>query len=138
MPEPLRLWRNARLATCDRAMGIIERGALLTQGEQLVWVGEETSLPRVISGQQTRNIETYDVGGDWITPGLIDCHTHMVFAGTRAGEYSQRLRGVSYEQIARRGAGILSTVRAVRDASGMQLFDESAPSPSLPSSLWRR
>jgi imidazolonepropionase len=62
-----------------------------------------------------------------VTPGLIDCHTHLVFAGTRAGEYAERLRGASYEQIARAGGGILSTVRAVRAASEEQLFDESAP-----------
>lgn len=126
MPELLKLWRNARLATCDAGMSVIERGALLTQGEQIVWVGEEESLPPVMSGQETRHLETYDIRGDWITPGLIDCHTHLVFAGTRANEYSQRLRGVSYEEIARRGGGILSTVRAVRDASEMQLCAESA------------
>ena len=127
MPEPLKLWRNARIATCNREMEIIERGALVTLGEQLMWVGEEKSLPQAIDGKDTRQLETYDIGGDWITPGLIDCHTHLVFAGTRAEEYSQRLRGVSYEQTACRGGGILSTVRAVRAASGLQLFDESAP-----------
>lgn len=127
MPEPLKLWLNARLATCDREMKVIERGALMTRGGQLEWVGAEKSLPSVLGGREVRPVETYDIGGDWITPGLIDCHTHLVFAGTRAEEYSRRLHGMSYEQIARRGGGILSTVRAVRDASGMQLFDESAP-----------
>lgn len=127
MPEPLKLWRNARIATCDAAMSTIERGALLTHGQQLVWVGEEKSIPPIVNGHDTRHVETYDIGGDWVTPGLIDCHTHLVFAGTRAEEYSQRLRGASYEQIARRDGGILSTVRAVRAASGIQLFDESAP-----------
>jgi imidazolonepropionase len=67
------------------------------------------------------------MGGAWITPGLIDCHTHLVFAGTRAGEYAQRLRGRSYAEIAREGGGILSTMRAVRAASLQQLVDESAP-----------
>jgi imidazolonepropionase len=69
----------------------------------------------------------HDLGGAWVTPGLIDCHTHLVFAGTRAGEYAERLRGASYEQIAGEGGGILATVRAVRAASEEQLFDESAP-----------
>ena len=72
-------------------------------------------------------IEEHDLGGAWVTPGLIDCHTHLVFAGTRAGEYAQRLRGRSYAEIAREGGGILSTMRAVRSASLQQLIDESAP-----------
>lgn len=127
MPETIRLWKNARIATCDDEQRLFERGALLTVGERIGWVGEEKSIPPVLGGQDTRHAEAYDVGGDWITPGLIDCHTHLVFSGNRAQEYSQRLRGVSYEQIARQGGGILSTVRAVRNASGMQLFDESAP-----------
>jgi imidazolonepropionase len=108
-------------------MGVIQPGAMLSQGAQLVWVGAENSLPASVKGQDVRLAESYDLRGAWVTPGLIDCHTHLVFAGTRAEEYSQRLRGVSYEQIARAGGGILSTVRAVRSASGLQLLDESAP-----------
>lgn len=127
MSEPLKLWRNARVAICDRAMGTLERGAIVTRGDRIAWVGEERSLPPVIDGRDTQLLDGYDLGGDWITPGLIDCHTHLVFAGTRAEEYSQRLAGATYEQIARRGGGILSTVRAVRNASGTQLFDDSAP-----------
>lgn len=127
MSEPLKLWRNARLATCDRDMAVIEEGAMLSQGAKLVWVGEEESLPPSVDGQDIQHAESYDLRGAWVTPGLIDSHTHLVFAGTRAEEYSQRLRGVSYEQIARGGGGILSTVRAVRAASGLQLFDESVP-----------
>ena len=83
--------------------------------------GPRSELPR------TRAAEVHDLGGAWVTPGLIDCHTHLVFAGTRAGEYAERLRGRSYEEIARAGGGILSSVRAVRAASEQQLFDESAP-----------
>jgi imidazolonepropionase len=127
MSERLKLWKNARLATCGPEMEVIEQGAMMSQGAQLAWVGEEASLPTSVDGQDIRHAESYDLRGAWVTPGLIDCHTHLVFAGTRAEEYSQRLRGVSYEQIARGGGGILSTVRAVRGASGLQLFDESVP-----------
>jgi imidazolonepropionase len=119
--EPLKLWRNARLATCDESARRIEHGALLTRGARIEWLGEEAALP-------TADLdEVHDLGGAWVTPGLIDCHTHLVFAGTRAQEYAERLRGVSYEEIARAGGGILSTVRAVRAASEQQLFDESVP-----------
>jgi imidazolonepropionase len=119
--RPLKLWRNAQLATCDEAMRRIARGALLTRGELIEWVGEEAALPAAAPE------EIHDLGGAWVTPALIDCHTHLVFAGTRAGEYAERLHGASYEQIARAGGGILSTVRAVRAASEEQLFDESVP-----------
>jgi imidazolonepropionase len=119
--EPLKLWRNAQLATCDEADRRLANGALLTRGARIDWVGEEASLPRVATQ------EVHDLGGAWVTPGLIDCHTHLVFAATRAGEYAERLRGASYEDIARAGGGILSTVRAVRAASEDQLFSESAP-----------
>jgi len=95
---------------------------LLTRGARIEWVGEEAQLPAIASGA-----EVHDLAGAWVTPGLIDCHTHLVFAGTRADEYAQRLRGRSYEEIARAGGGILSTVRAVRAASEAQLFEESAP-----------
>ena len=124
MSEPLTLWRNARLATCDQSMRIIENGAMLTRGARIEWVGTETDLPAL---PPAARYEQHDAGGAWITPGLIDCHTHLVFAGTRAGEYAQRLRGRSYAEIAREGGGILSTMRAVRSASPDQLFDESAP-----------
>jgi len=117
----LKLWRNARLATCDREARRIERGALLTRGPLLEWVGDEAALPAVTAA------ETHDLNGAWVTPALTDCHTHLVFAGNRAGEYAERLRGRSYADIARAGGGILSTVRAVRASSEQQLFDESAP-----------
>ncbi len=124
MSKPI-LWRDAHLATCDAAMRVIERGALVTQGGNIEWVGAESSLPAELA--RDPQMETHDLGGAWVTPGLIDCHTHLVFAGTRAGEYAERLRGVSYSEIARRGGGILSTMRAVRSASEQQLLEESAP-----------
>src|SRR2546429_63947 len=120
MSEPLKLWRNAQLATCDAAARVIARGALTTRAARIEWVGEEAALPAAAD-------EVHDLAGAWVTPGLIDCHTHLVFAGTRANEYAERLRGRSYEEIARAGGGILATVRAVRAASEEQLFDESAP-----------
>jgi len=119
--EPLKLWRNAQLATCNAAGERLARGALLTRGARIEWVGDAGALPPHTAD------EVHDLGGAWVTPGLIDCHTHLVFAGTRADEYAERLRGVSYEQIARAGGGILATVRAVRAASEEQLVEESAP-----------
>src|ERR1700704_1626717 len=121
MSAPLKLWRNAQLVTCDAALRVIARGALTTRAGRIEWVGDEAALPAGAAD------EVHDLAGAWVTPGLIDCHTHLVFAGTRANEYAERLRGRSYEEIARAGGGILATVRAVRAASEEQLFDESAP-----------
>jgi imidazolonepropionase len=101
-------------------MSVIEKGAILTRQGRIEWIGSDSERPGSADEEQ-------DLGGAWVTPGLIDCHTHLVFAGTRAGEYAQRLRGRSYEQIAREGGGIVSTMRAVRSASLQQLVDESAP-----------
>ena len=127
MPEALKVWRNARLATCQAGLGVIEQGALLTRGPRLEWVGAEAGLGAALEAAGASAAERHDLGGAWVTPGLIDCHTHLVFAGNRAAEYAARLRGTSYEEIARAGGGILATMRAVRGASEQQLFDESAP-----------
>ena len=140
MTSASKLWRNARIATCDESMRVIEHGALITAGDRIAWIGPESEIPaagtigagpEATGGAGARAgatpYEEHDVGGAWISPGLIDCHTHLVFAGTRAGEYAQRLRGRSYAEIAREGGGILSTMRAVREASLQQLIDESAP-----------
>jgi imidazolonepropionase len=127
VPEAVKVWRNAQLATCDAARGAIARGALLTRGGRIEWVGEEAALPAALTAAGAEPTEEHDLGGGWVTPGLIDCHTHLVFAGNRAGEYAERLRGRSYEEIARAGGGILSTMRAVREASEQQLIEESAP-----------
>ena len=124
MTERMKLWRNAKLATCDDSMRVIENGAIVTHGGRIEWLGPESERPAALHAVP---YEEHDFGGAWVTPGLIDCHTHLVFAGTRAGEYAQRLRGRSYAEIAREGGGILSTMRAVRGASLQQLIDESAP-----------
>lgn len=122
MAETLHLWRNARIATCDAAMTRFAAGALLTRGPRIEWVGAEHDLPA-----EYRPEEVHDLRGAWVTPGLIDCHTHLVFAGSRATEYAERLRGRSYAEIAQAGGGILSSMRAVRAASEQQLRDESLP-----------
>jgi imidazolonepropionase len=116
------LWRNARVATCDDSMTVFEHGAILTRDSQIEWVGDESTLPEFRAPAEVRDLE-----GAWVTPGLIDCHTHLVFAGTRATEYAERLKGRSYAEIAHAGGGIISTMRAVRGASEQQLFDESVP-----------
>ena len=120
---PTHLWRGARLATMsdDRPWGWIEQGALLTQGERLAWVGAEAELPRDMHIDRDT-----DLGGALVTPGLIDAHTHLVYGGDRAGEFEQRLQGASYEEIARAGGGIRSTVAATRAASDEALFEAAA------------
>ncbi|SEK69887.1 imidazolonepropionase [Roseovarius azorensis] len=107
------LFRNARIATMagDEAYGLIARGALLVEGGRIAWVGQETDLPGGYDGPQE------DLGGRLVTPALIDCHTHIVHGGNRAGEFEMRLNGASYEEVARAGGGIVSTVRATREAS---------------------
>ncbi|HTV52014.1 MAG TPA: imidazolonepropionase [Steroidobacteraceae bacterium] len=124
MPATATLWANARLALCDAAMGELAQGALVTRGERIVWVGPARELPASLAAEVA---ERFDLEGRWVSPGLIDCHTHLVFAGTRAAESAERLRGVSYESIARRGGGILSTVRATRAATEQELLEQSAP-----------
>ena len=122
MPQVLTLWRNANLATLSgtSAWGWIEQGALLTQGETLLWVGAEYQLPL----EHAPHIaHTHDLGGGLVTPGLIDCHTHLVYGGQRAAEFELRLQGASYEEIARAGGGIRSTVVATRAASDAQLLE---------------
>jgi len=108
------LWRGARLVTFAdaRGWGLVERGALLVEGDTIAWVGAETDLPA-----QARPDAEVDLGGALVTPGLVDCHTHLVYAGQRAGEFEQRLEGASYEDIAKAGGGIRSTVAATRAAS---------------------
>jgi imidazolonepropionase len=118
------LWRNANIATCDERMHCLEPGSLVVRDGRILWVGPAGEEPAeaLVDG-----VARHDLRGAWVTPGLIDCHTHLVFAGTRAPEYAERLRGVSYAEIAARGGGILTTMRATRQASLEQLIESAAP-----------
>ena len=98
--------------------GIVEHGALAIAGEKIAWVGPAAELP---GPPETLADEVHCLNGRWLTPGLIDCHTHLIFGGNRAQEFEQRLEGASYEEIARQGGGINSTVRATRAASEDEL-----------------
>lgn len=124
-PTPRLLLKNARLATLDPAMdglGIVEDGAVAIDGERIAYAGPEAQSPA-----EWQAADSIDCEGRWITPGLIDCHTHLVHAGERSQEFEMRLAGADYRDIARAGGGILSTVRAVRAASPGQLLEESLP-----------
>ncbi|MEP7207871.1 MAG: imidazolonepropionase [Casimicrobiaceae bacterium] len=103
--------------------GVIEDGALAVAGDRIAWVGPRSELPAA----PAREVETCDAQGRWLTPGLIDCHTHLVYGGNRAGEFERRLEGTSYAEIAREGGGIASSVRATRAASPESLLAQSAP-----------
>lgn len=117
------LLRNARLVTLagDTGWGLVEQGALAARDGVIAWVGPESALP---AGEVLREV---DLAGALVTPGLVDCHTHLVYAGNRYAEFERRLEGASYEEIARAGGGIASTVRATRAASEGQLLAESRP-----------
>jgi len=119
------VWVNARLATLvpGSPYGSIEDGAIAVSGNHIVWVGNSAELPSEIKSGATH---VHDAEGRWITPGLVDCHTHLVYAGNRAREFEMRLQGVSYEEIARQGGGIRSTVAATRAADEATLFQQSA------------
>ena len=120
------LWLDAHLATMagassqasDEDYGAITDGAIATVGDRIAWVGRRADLP-----DQPEHLarSVTSLNSAWVTPGLIDCHTHLVFGGHRAGEFEQRLKGESYEAIARRGGGILSTVETTRAATETEL-----------------
>lgn len=115
---------NARLATMapDRpGLGVIENGRVVIEGGRIVAVGAANEIA-IRSGA-----EVIDCGERWVTPGLIDCHTHLVHAGNRAREFEMRLAGASYEEIARAGGGIVSSVRQVREASEAELVAQTLP-----------
>lgn len=118
------LLTDARIATMSAAAdgyGEIGQGALAVADGSIAWVGPQSELPPG-TAEDTRSMS-----GQWLTPALIDCHTHLVFAGDRAAEFEQRLEGASYEDIAKAGGGILSTVRATRAASADELFEIALP-----------
>lgn len=120
------LWRNARIATLDPSrdgLGIIEGGTIAAKDGRIVFVGPESELPSSLIEQP----ETVDCEGRWITPSLIDCHTHLVFGGNRAMEFEMRLNGASYEEIAKAGGGIVSSVRDTRTRSEDELVAEALP-----------
>lgn len=114
------LWRNARLATMTGdGLGIVEQGAIAVTGDSISYAGPDSNAPDAA--------QIADCEGRWITPGLVDCHTHLVHAGNRAREFEARLEGATYEEIARAGGGILSTVTATRAASEEELIASALP-----------
>lgn len=121
----LRLWRNARLATMAESspgLGIVEHGAIAAREGRIVYAGPESEMPAALAQG-----ETIDCGGRWISPGLIDCHTHLIHAGNRANEFEMRLAGATYEEVAKAGGGIVSSVKSLRAASESELVAQSLP-----------
>ena len=121
------LWTNARLATMAEGgvpYGAVEDGALAVRDGTIAWLSPAAALPAAGRGPET---VVHDASGRWITPGLIDCHSHIVHAGDRAGEFARRLEGASYEEIARAGGGIRATVAATRAASEEALYTAALP-----------
>ncbi len=114
------LLTDARIATMSGDdYGVIDDGAIAIADGKIAWIGPQSDLPEAGTSRS--------LGGRWITPALIDCHTHLVFAGDRSGEFEARQRGASYEDIARAGGGIMSTVRATREASADELYAAALP-----------
>src|SRR5438128_418798 len=120
------VWLNARIATMaeDRPYGAIEDGAIAVEDGRIAWVG---ASGRMLEAPAEMAREVKDAGGRWITPGFVDCHTHLVYGGNRAHEFELRLKGASYEEIARAGGGIVSTVAATRLASEAELIAGALP-----------
>lgn len=120
-----RIWHNARLATlrADRPdLGEVERGLIAARGGHIAYAGVAADFPADADA-----VDRVDCEGRWITPGLVDCHTHLVYGGNRAHEFELRLKGASYEEIARAGGGIVSTVAATRKASEVDLVASALP-----------
>lgn len=117
---------NCHLATMSNGgndYGVIENGALAISNGKIAWVGLEAELP----DYDAAKVKVINAKGQWLTPGLIDCHTHLVYGGSRANEFEMRLNGASYEEIANAGGGIVSTVAATRAASETDLFNAALP-----------
>ncbi|CAM5195665.1 Imidazolonepropionase OS=Castellaniella sp OX=1955812 GN=hutI PE=3 SV=1 [Castellaniella denitrificans] len=117
---PRVLWKNARLLPAGWQGRPIGLSDFVTAGERIAWVGPPGGAPGDAGAAQEQ-----DLGGMLVTPGLVDCHTHLVFGGDRADEFALRLQGASYEEIARRGGGIVSTVRATRETPEDVLFGQA-------------
>jgi imidazolonepropionase len=116
------LWQFASLATmAGDGLGLVERGVVAAKEGRILYAGDAADAPDFDAA------ETIDCAGRWITPGLIDCHTHLVHAGDRSGEWAMRLEGATYEEIARAGGGIVSTMRATRDADEATLVASALP-----------
>jgi len=119
------VWTNARLATMTETgapHGLIENGAIAVKNDRIIWIGAASALTRHPGAARA---SIHDAGGRCITPGLIDCHTHLVYGGSRAREFERRLEGATYEEIARAGGGIRSTVAATRSLSEDALHEAS-------------
>lgn len=119
-----RIWTGARIATLDTGrpgLAIIEDGAVAARDGRIAWIGPTADMPVLNAA------ERIDLAGRWITPGLIDCHTHLVYGGDRAHEFELRLQGASYEEVARAGGGIVSTVKATRMATQDELVASALP-----------
>ena len=113
------IWTHAHLTTMapDRpGLGIVEDGCVAARDGRIVFAGAAADLPG-----DARATETINCGGRWITPGLVDCHTHLIFGGHRANEFAMRLDGATYEEISHAGGGIASSMRATRAASEAEL-----------------
>src|SRR5438552_10913351 len=122
----LRLWRNARLATMAESaagLGIVAKGAVAARNGLIVYAGAEAGMPASFG----QGAETVDCEGRWITPGLIDCHTPLVYAGNRANVFEMRLAGATYEEVARAGGGIVSSVKSLRAASEDEIVAQTLP-----------
>jgi imidazolonepropionase len=121
-----RIWLNARIATLDlqyAGLGLIEDGAIVADGARIAFVGNRAD----IAAELMKSAEIIDCGGRWITPALIDCHTHLVFGGDRAMEFEMRLAGATYEEVARAGGGIVSSVKATNALSVEGLVEATLP-----------
>ena len=114
------LLSNLTVATMTDGYGLIHDAAVLIEGDGIAWVGARALIPGPYD-----TLPPVDLGGRLVTPGLLDCHTHIVFGGNRAEEFEMRLNGASYEEVARAGGGILSTVRATRAATEAELLEQS-------------
>ncbi|WP_117190174.1 imidazolonepropionase [Rhizobium terrae] len=124
--RPLRVWRNARILTLAspvRGLELIEHGVIVVRGTRIASVGREADMPSALS----EAAEVFDCQGRIVTPGLIDCHTHLVFGGDRAMEFEMRLAGATYEEIARAGGGIVSSVKATNALAVEGLISAALP-----------